>query len=385
MTKHFPGGGPQAGGEDAHFVYGKDQVYPGDDLEYHLGPFVEAIKSGSRQMMPHYWRPVGLKGYEEEVGFAFHRRIITDLLKKKLGFKGIVCSDWGIITDQEMLGQLMPARAWGCEGLTDLQRFVKIMDAGCDQIGRETRVDLAIEAVEKGLVAEERIDRSVRLILREKFELGLFDHPFVDVDHAVEIVGNAGFVAEANAAQRKSYTLLMNKERVLPLNLEETKKKKLYVENIDSKVLREMYGLDVVNAIEEADIALLRLRTPYDKRPGGFEAGFHAGNLEFSAKERARQAKIYSTIPITIVDLYLDRPVAVPEIASQASALLTSYGSNVFAFLDVVFSIGGAKPGGRLPFDMPRSMAACQISREDMQADTKDPLFVFGHGLEYFK
>lgn len=385
MTKHFPGGGPQAGGEDPHFPYGKDQVYPGHNLDYHLAPFVEAIKSGSRQMMPYYGKPVGLKGYEEEVGFAFHRRIITDLLKKDLGFKGIVCSDWGIITDQEMLGQLMQARAWGCEALTDLQRFVKIIDAGCDQIGGETRVDLVIEAVEKGLVAEERIDQSIRLLLREKFELGLFENPFVDVEHAVEIVGNAGFVAEANAAQRKSYTLLTNKEHILPLNLEDTRTKRLYVENIDVKVLRDMYDLDVVDDINQADIALLRLRTPYDKRSGGFEAGFHAGNLEFSVEERARQAKIYSTIPITIVDLYLDRPAAVPEIASQASALLASYGSSMFALLDIIFSINGAKPGGRLPFDMPRSMAACQVSREDMQADTKDPLFMFGHGLEYFR
>lgn len=385
MTKHFPGGGPQAGGEDAHFVYGKDQVYPGNNLDYHLAPFVEAIKCGSRQMMPYYGRPVGLKGYEEEVGFAFHRRIITDLLRRDLGFEGIVCSDWGIITDQEMLGQLMPARAWGCETLTDLQRFVKIMEAGCDQIGGETRVDLVIEAVEKGLVSEERIDRSIRLLLREKFELGLFDNPFVDVERAVEIVGNATFLAEANAAQRKSYTLLTNKERVLPLSLEHTRKKKVYVENVDIKVLREVYGLNIVDDIGKADIALLRLRTPYDKRPGGFEAGFHAGNLQFSAEERARQAKIYATVSITIVDLYLDRPAAVPEIASQASALLSSYGSNVFAFLDVVFSIDGARPGGRLPFDMPRSMAACQVSREDMQADTKDPLFMFGHGLEYFR
>lgn len=383
MTKHFPGGGPQAGGEDPHFAYGKDQVYPGENLKYHLAPFVEAIKAGSRQMMPYYGRPVGLKGYEEEVGFAFHRRIITDLLKEELGFKGIVCSDWGIITDQEMLGQMMPARAWGCESLTDLQRLVKILDAGCDQIGGETRVDLVIEAVEKGLVSEERIDRSVRLLLQEKFELGLFDCPFIDEDRAVEIVGNPGFMAEANAAQRKSFTLLVNNDRILPLSLEETKRQRIYVENIDVKVLRENYGLEVVDSIEDADIAILRLRTPYEKRPGGFEGGFHAGSLEFSVEERSRQAKIFSTVPITIVDLYLDRPAVVPEIAAQASAFLANYGSNLSAFLDVLFGINGTKPVGRLPFDLPRSMAACEASREDMPADTEDPLFMFGYGLEY--
>lgn len=334
-------------------------------------------------MMPYYSKPVGLAGYEEEVGFAFHRRIITDLLKEELGFTGIVCSDWGIITDQSMLGQMMPARAWGCEKMTGLQRCVKILHAGCDQIGGEVRVDLVIEAVETGLVSEERIDRSIAKILREKFELGLFDRPFVDVEAAVEIVGNARFTAEANAAQRKSYTLLVNQDHILPLKLEEVRGKRVYVENVDVEILRKQYGVEVVDNFENADIALLRFRTPFEKRGGGFESGFHAGSLEFSAEEQARQAKIYATVSITIVDLYLDRPAVVPEIASQASTLLASYGSSVFAFLDVVFGIDGAKPVGRLPFDLPRSMAACEVSREDMPSDTKDPLFMFGHGLEY--
>jgi beta-glucosidase len=52
MTKHFPGGGPQKEGEDPHFAYGKEQVYPGDNFEYHLKPFKAAIKAGTCQMMP---------------------------------------------------------------------------------------------------------------------------------------------------------------------------------------------------------------------------------------------------------------------------------------------------------------------------------------------
>ena len=78
MTKHFPGGGPQKDGEDPHFAYGREQVYPGGQLEYHLKPFRAAIAAGTSQMMPYYGMPVGTDW--EEVGFAFSHGVITDLL-----------------------------------------------------------------------------------------------------------------------------------------------------------------------------------------------------------------------------------------------------------------------------------------------------------------
>ena len=59
MTKHFPGGGPQKDGEDPHFSYGKDQVYPGNNFDYHLIPFEAAFQAGTAQIMPYYGMPVG--------------------------------------------------------------------------------------------------------------------------------------------------------------------------------------------------------------------------------------------------------------------------------------------------------------------------------------
>lgn len=95
MTKHFPGAGPERDGEDSHFIYGQDQIYPGNNFEYHLILFRAAIQAGTRQMMPYYSKPVGLKDprLAEEVGFGFHRGVITTLLKEELNFDGIVCSD----------------------------------------------------------------------------------------------------------------------------------------------------------------------------------------------------------------------------------------------------------------------------------------------------
>lgn len=377
VTKHFPGGGPLENGEDSHFVYGKNATYPGNNFDYHLIPFKAAIANGARQIMPYYSRPIGTK--YEEVAFGFNKGIITDLLIEELGFKGIVVSDWGLITDAIIRGQDMPARAWGAEHLSEIERAEKILNAGVDQFGGETRTDLIIQLVGNGTISEERIDFSVKKLLREKFELGLFENPYVDADAAEKIVGKEEFVRMGNQTQRKAYTLLKNKDNVLPLSLDSGAK--FYVEGINKTYL-EARNLKIVSTPAEADYALLRLQAPYEPRPGGFEASFHAGSLEYNSTERARQAAIYNAVP-TIVDIYLDRPAAIPEIEEASQALLANFGSGPEAFLDIVFGVDGASPQGKLPFDLPRSMAAVEASREDVPYDTENPVFRFGHGLSY--
>ncbi|EAT91985.2 hypothetical protein SNOG_00490 [Parastagonospora nodorum SN15] len=379
VTKHFPGSGPVEDGEDSHFTYGKNATYPGDNMEYHLIPFKAAIAAGARQMMPYYSRPMGTK--YEEVASGMNKGLITDLLKTELGFKGIVVSDWGLVTDAIIAGQDMPARAWGAENLTEIQRTAKILDAGVDQLGGENRTDLILQVVGNGTISEERIDESVGKLLREKFLLGLFDNPFVDVEESVKIVGNPEFKKAGNDAQRKSFTLLTNSDNVLPMKSAENLK--FYIEGFNATDMQKR-NLQVVNSTAEADFALIRLQTPYEPRPGGFEANYHSGSLEFNATEKARQAAIYEAVP-TIVDIYLERPAAIPEIVESAKAVMANYGASPDAFLDVVFNVDGAKPMGKLPFDLPRSDAAVAASKEDVPFDTEDPVFRFSHGLSYLE
>ena len=372
MTKHFPGGGPQLDGEDPHFAYGREQVYPGDNFDYHLQPFRAAIAAGGSQMMPYYGMPIGTR--YDEVGFAFNKPIITDLLRGELGFNGIVCTDWGLVTDTTIMGQPMPGRAWGVEHLDEPSRVEMILNAGCDQLGGEARPELVIQLVEQGRISEDRIDVSVRRLLREKFILGLFDDPYVDPDHAATTVGKAEFVGAGAEAQRRAYTLLINRDQILPLR----KGRRLYLEGV-SEEIASRYG-EVVSNPADADVALLRLKAPYEPRPGGFEANFHAGSLEFPATERDHHADICSAVP-TIVDVYLDRPAVLTHLADQSAVLFGSYGSSDEAFLDVVF--GDVRPEGSLPFDLPRSMAAVIASRSDVPFDTADPVFRFSHGMRY--
>jgi beta-glucosidase len=372
MTKHFPGGGPQQDGEDPHFAYGREQVYPGNNFGYHLKPFRAAIAAGAAQIMPYYGMPVDTQ--YEAVAFGYNKGIITGLLRGELGFDGIVCTDWGLVTDAIILGQPMPARAWGVEHLDELSRVEMILTAGCDQFGGEARPELVVQLVEQGRISQERIDLSVRRLLREKFILGLFDNPYVDPDHAAVTVGKAEFVTAGEDAQRRAYTLLTNRDQILPLD----GPCRLYVEGVSAEVASQ-YG-EVVGDPADADVALLRLKAPYEPRPGGFEAMFHAGSLEFPAAERDHHAAVCSAVP-TIVDVYLDRPAVLAHLADEAAALLGSYGSSDKAFLDLVF--GAAQPEGSLPFDLPRSMAAVEASRSDVPFDTADPIFRFGHWMRY--
>jgi beta-glucosidase len=373
MTKHFPGGGPQKDGEDPHFAYGREQVYPGGQTEYHLKPFRAAIAAGTSQMMPYYGMPVGTDW--EEVGFAFSHGVITDLLRNELGFDGIVCTDWGLLGDSVIMGQPMPARAWGVEHLSELDRVIKIIDAGCDQFGGESRPELLLEAVRAGRVSEERIDQSVRRLLREKFVLGLFDQPFLDVDQAVATIGRADFVAEGDAAQRAAIVRLTaanSGPAALPLAGDQA----VYVENI-APVAAARLG-QVVDDPADADLAVIRINAPFEPRPGGFESFFHAGSLEFPPGERERIVAICGLVP-TIIVLFLDRPAIVPEIAQAAAALLVEFGARDDAVVDVL--LGAAQARGRLPFDLPSSMSAVAESRSDVPFDTADPLFRFGDGI----
>lgn len=369
MTKHFPGGGPQLDGEDPHFAYGREQVYPGGEFELHLQPFQDAFNAGTRQIMPYYGMPVGTE--YEEVGFGFNKSIITGLLRERFGFDGVVCTDWGLINDAEIFGQPFPARAWGVEHLSPLQRMKKVLDAGADQFGGEASPDQLLELVASGEVTQERIDVSARRILREKFELGLFENPYVDEAAADEIVGRADFRAEGEAAQRASITLLTGDD-VLPIR----RGVRLYVEGIDAEVAAA-YG-DVVTNPSDADVAVLRLHAPFEQRDTAFENFFHAGSLAFSDETVAHVRDIAAQVP-TVVDVLLDRPAILTPVVEVAAAVTANWGASGAALLDVLTGVAPAQ--GKLPFDLPRSMAAVEASRPDVPFDTADPLFRFGHGL----
>jgi beta-glucosidase len=374
MVKHFPGGGPQKDGEDPHFEFGREQVYPGNNFEYHLRPFEVAFEAGARQVMPYYGMPVGTEF--EEVAFGFNKSVVTGLLRERYGFDGIVCTDWGLINDAQLMGGTFPARAWGAESLTPRERMIKILNAGVDQFGGESGTEMLIDIIRSGDVEESRIDVSVRRLLREKFALGLFDNPYVDHEGAGRVVGSPEFRAKGEAAQRKSVTLITNGRngKRLPLS----RGARVYVEGIEAD-LAGSYGT-VVESAADADVAIIRLPAPFEPRAGIVESFFHSGSLDFPAEVVEHVREIAERTPV-VIEVALERPAILTPLADVATAIVATFGISPTALLDVLFGV--ASPQGSLPFDLPSSMDAVRASKPDVPFDTVNPLFRHGHGLRY--
>ncbi|WP_234650521.1 glycoside hydrolase family 3 N-terminal domain-containing protein [Dyadobacter sp. CY356] len=376
-TKHFPGGGPQVNGMDSHFDWGKFAHYPGGNFEYHLKPFKAAIAAGTSAIMPYYSSPKG-KDFEE-VGFSYNKAIIQDLLRGKLGFKGIVNSDTGPI-------EMMP---WGVENLSLHQRYQKALTAGVDLFSGTADPSILLETVSQGLVSEARINESVQRLLREKFELGLFENPYVDVEKAKEIVGSTSFQKKADLAQRKSVVLLRNDAKLLPLKA----KTKLYFETyydngrasgpITVHKAAESSAFEFVSSKQEADVVLVWI---IPNAGGLFASGNKPIELNLSKNkiDVPHINELISSKPAVLV-INFSSPWVLDEIDSKAaSTILATFGTTADAVLDVVS--GQFNPTGKLPFTIPVSNQVVTDNKSDI-AGSMEPkgyaLFSFGAGLSY--
>ena len=382
MAKHFPGGGPQRDGEDPHFPYGREQVYPGGMFEHHLEPFKRVIAHGVTAIMPYYGMPIGLEldgEPVEEVGFGFNRQIITGLLREKLGYDGVVCTDWSLVTESRLHGKQLPPRAWGVEHLSEEERVLKVIDAGCDQFGGEECPEIVVDLVRAGRITEERIDASVRRLLKVKFELGLFDDPYVDEAQAEHRTGLPEYVEAGQRAQSRSVTVLKNQAQdgtpVLPLKAGLS----IYSDELTPEALTEA-GFTVADDPAKADVAIVRVAAPFEFRDHYMlESSFHAGSLEFDGETIARVQRLAATVPVVLVP-HLDRPAVLTPLEPHSSVIAAVYGASDTAVLHAL--TGAVPPEGRLPFQLPRSESAVVASRPDVPGDTEDPLYECGFGLE---
>ena len=256
--------------------------------------------------------------------------------------------------------------------------MLKALNAGVDQFGGEDCPEVIVELVRSGQVPEVRIDQSVRRLLRDKFRLGLFDNPYLDVDAAERIAGSPAFREAGERAQRQSIVLLKNGAGATTQTLPLAGRPRLYVEGIAAEAAAACG--QVVTEVEQADYAILRLSTPFEKRTGFLREHFHAGDLDFKGDELARILSILHRVPAIVV-VHMDRPAVIPEIARACAGLLAEFGASDEAVLDVIF--GRSTPVGKLPFELPSSMDAVRAQKPDVPCDSDGPLFAFGHGLTY--
>ena len=371
MVKHFPGGGPQKDGLDPHLKSGEDQIYPGNNFEYHLKPFITAIDNGLRVIMPYYGIPVDQS--EENVAMAYNKYILTDLLRDQLNYEGVICTDWGVIE----------GRHWGVGNLSISERYEKSIKAGVDQYGGENKPEYVIQLVKNGKISEERINESVLRILINKFELGIFENTYVNESLIDSIVNTEDYKKKGFEAQLKSIVLLNNKEESLPLQ----NNIKVYVDGMSNESVSEY--AQIVSSPEEADYTLYFINTVFN---GNQESGidrmmdnmlsqmFPNPDLNYD-KNIMEKISNYSNKSklITITDL--NRPAILTEVNNLSLGLVGTFGVSDKAILEVLF--GNYNPSGKLPFEIPSSMKEVNEQKEDLPDDTKNPIFGYGHGLSY--
>jgi beta-glucosidase len=384
-TKHFPGGGSGKGGQDSHFEWGKAEIYPGGMFKNNLIPFQAAIKAGTSSIMPYYSLPSGTE--YEEVGYAFNKGVISDLLRTQMGFKGIINSDTGPLTS-------MP---WGVEKLTKKERYKKAIEAGVNIFSGESDPKLLIEIIDSGMVDKKLIDNSVLRLLNEKFALGLFENPYVDVDYAEKTVNNEKFRERAALALRKSIVLLRNDKDALPLK----SKTKVYFESLQRNargpasevpnvyLLNDnKYDVEFVKTPAEADALILWLQ-PTGNSLFGSTGEPISLSLSKCGVDVAYINKLTAKKPTILVVNYTN-PWVINEVYNEKTknivGVLATFGTKADALLDVI--TGKFNPSGKMPFSTPVSDLAVENQKEDVPGylEGKDyALFNYDEGINYVK
>lgn len=377
--KHWPGSGPHKAGN------GDWLVYPGNNLDYQLLPWKKGIEKGALAVMGYYSGT-----YVDTLNVCFSPYWSTKVLYKDLGFKGAICTDWGVVGK---IGPMNPR--YGELSLKD--KMVMVVNAGVDQMGSETESQLLVEAVREGKVTEERIDLAARRILQWHFLLGLFENPYVDPEAAVKVCQSGELQKNAYQAQLESVVLLTN-DGVLPASYHTS----IYVEGVDKQMAARYAKL--VDRPQDADLILFRTNTSENSLFGNNGDNFEGLTEEEKEKKmdqlmrEAKKKEIDISLPSAIWNRVqalskTGKPVVVAFNPNSSSLVLpknlqevTRGSLLVFdicdqALLDVVF--GKFNPKGKLPFEIPASMDDVKQQLEDVPLDAPKKAFEFGYGLSY--
>jgi beta-glucosidase len=388
VVKHWVGYGAQPEGYDGHNYYGRFARLDEASFAQHVAAFDGAFAAGVAGVMPTYpilqgvtYRGAPLEG----VGAGFNAQLVNGLLRTEKQFDGLVLSDWAITNDcpetcmsptgdnpQTPRAIGMP---WGVEGLSQSQRFAKAVAAGVDQFGGVNDPDQLLAAIRAGEIPTQRLDQAVRRILRLKFELGLFDNPYVDPERASRDVGSVSSQAQADAAQRRAQVMLENRETPQP------QIRTVWLYGVDSSEA-ERRGWTVVEDPAEADLAVLRIDAPFERlHPNHFfGARQNEGRLDFRDEDVAYQAVLKArAAKRSALAINLDRPAVLTNVRDKIDMLIATFGASDAAVLDVV--TGQAKAEGKLPFSLPSSMAAVETQDPTIPDDDVAPLYPRGYGL----
>ncbi|MFJ9926483.1 glycoside hydrolase family 3 protein [Streptomyces misionensis] len=395
-AKHYVGDGGTAYGSSTTGTYTIDQgvttVTRGQLEDIHLAPFKTAVRRGIGTVMPSFSSLDITGDGKGAVKMTARGDMINGELKDRMGFDGFVISDWNAI---DQLPGDYP------------DRVRTAVNAGVDMMMvpstyKEFSTTLVDEA-KAGRVGAARIDDAVSRILTEKFELGLFEHPYADTSGAAAI-GSPAHRAVARQAAAESQVLLKNSGGLLPLR----KSQKVYVAGSDADDIgnqtggwtltwqgasgNTVPGTTILQGMREAggnvtyskdasaptggyDVGVVVVgETPYAEGVGDVGNGH---SLSLSAADRAAVDKVCGAMKCVVL-IVSGRPQLIGDRLGEIDSLVASWlpGTEGEGVADVLY---GDRPfTGQLPVTWPRSESQLPINVGDA---SYDPQFPYGWGL----
>jgi len=397
--KHFPGAGPQMEGKDTSPIVADEET-----LQIHLKPYYAALEANVASIMPYYSVPLALDMENSAIG---SKAALQDLLREQMGFDGIIQTDWGMIwAIQEGLGTMTGEEVSAEEAI-----LIGVTESRVDGIGGES-INLITQMEE--MTADGRIDEAIltaaaKRIVKVKFEMGVFENPYCDVEYAVSFVGNEEAQKLNLEAAEKAMTLLKN-DGILPLtanagqNILVCGPRAGDMDSIVGGWSSQQEGLTIADAIAEyagekdtvtyisddadavaeaakdADIIIVSLGEPSYQHdpPWGYDT------LEITASQQViLEAAVNSGKPVICV-VTGGRPYILTYADENTSAILEAYypgNMGGVAIAETLFGLNN--PTGKTPIQFPRDMESVREQAGDVAFDLENPLYDYGFGLSY--
>lgn len=355
MVKHWPGGGPEEGGRDGHWAMGKFAVYPGNNFLNHVKPFTEGafkLAGGTKEaaaVMPYYTISYNQDTKNgENVGNGFSKYLITDLLRGKYGYDGVVCTDWLITSDEGKTPGTFAGKPWGVEILSVAERHYKVLEAGVDQFGGNNDKGPILEAFQIGVKEHGqkymriRFEQSAVRLLKNFFRTGLFENPYLNPEETREIVGNAEFMKAGYEAQVKSIVMLKNKANVLPIK----ERKTVYIPKryspasfnwwgiyteptlqspVDLEVVKRYYN--VTENPTEADFTIVFVQSPHSEDGGYSDIDAQEGGNGYVPISLQYQS--YTATDARVQSIAAGDPVVAPNVKNRSYRNKTTTVTNI--------------------------------------------------------
>ena len=373
-VKHFPGSGAQTDGLD-----GTPLTLQADSIDLHLAGFKAAIDAGVAAVMPYGYSTVPYLGGDAVENYADQSAVVmTDLLRGQLGFTGLIQTDWGL-------------------------NFSGAANAGADILGgagvRSTR-----SVVDE--VAEERLTDACRRILIAKFELGIFENPYVDENAAASILGSEAHKAVAKEAAARSFTMVKYEnvqalgEKVIvageladnarALNSGWTAKEPIDIGGTSIlKAFQNRLGEENVTyyadaASVPADLNGQTVILVVGEKSGTHEPSWGTATLEFPEDQQSLLNALDAAGANVVSVVLMNRPYVLTPVVEKSDSVLLAYRPGVTVGADAVAEAlyGESAITGKLPFQIPATMEQVLAQREDLPKDIVDPLFDYGFGID---